>query len=268
MTAAALAGPLLAVLCGGVVGVPLGLLGGGGSILATPLLLYVVGLGPHRAIGTGALAVSAIALANFVSHLRAGHVCWRSAGLFATIGVLGALAGAALGKAVGGRSLLFLFAILMIVIGLRMFRAKAGTPLRDVPAGANYCNRRSIPRIVASALAIGILAGFFGIGGGFLIVPALMFATDMPMLFAVGSSLLVVASFGLATAASYAASGLIDVPAAAELLAGGLVGGLIGTGIAGRLADRTMVLNRLFASLVCAVAVYMLYENAVALHLA
>src|SRR5260221_3908482 len=112
--------PVLAVLSGALVGFTLGLIGGGGSIMATPLLLYVVGLQPHMAIGTGALAVSANAFANFAGHARAGNVRWRCAVIFAVIGVAGAAFGSMLGKQIDGTQLLFLFAVLMIVIGVFM----------------------------------------------------------------------------------------------------------------------------------------------------
>ncbi|MGI4746552.1 MAG: sulfite exporter TauE/SafE family protein, partial [Janthinobacterium lividum] len=237
--------PLLAVLCGGCVGFALGLLGGGGSILATPLLLYVVGLGPHQAIGTGALAVSASAFTNFATHFRAGNVRWRSAGLFAIIGMFGAFIGSELGKSFDGKKLLFLFAILMMVVSIRMFRSKPGQSLQDVPIGHRYCNRKSIPKIAGSAMAVGVLSGFFGIGGGFLIVPALLFSTGMPMLFAVGSSLLAVGSFGLTTATNYALSGLINWPVAAEYTLGGFIGGWIGMRIACRLSSQKTTLNRI-----------------------
>ncbi len=260
--------PVLAVFCGGFVGLALGMLGGGGSILATPLLLYVIGLGPHQAIGTGALAVSASAFANFATHYRAGNVRWRSAGLFALIGMIGAFIGSELGKSFDGKKLLFLFAVLMIVVGIRMFRSKGGPSPRDVPVDHRYCNRRSIPRIVIAAFGVGALSGFFGIGGGFLIVPALLFATGMPMLFAVGSSLLAVGAFGLTTAINYALSGLIDWTVAAEYILGGFIGGWIGMRIACRLSSQKTMLNRAFAGLVCLVAFYMLYENVAVLHLA
>lgn len=260
--------PFLAVLCGGLVGFTLGLLGGGGSILATPLLLYVIGLGPHQAIGTGALAVSASAFANFATHYRAGNVRWRSAGLFALIGMIGAFIGSEFGKSFDGKKLLFLFAILMIVVGIKMFRSKAGALPRDVPVNHRYCNRQSIPKIAGAALAVGALSGFFGIGGGFLIVPALLLSTGMPMLFAVGSSLLAVGAFGLTTAANYAVSGLIDWPVAAEYIIGGFIGGWIGMRIACRLSDRKTTLNRIFAYVVCLIALYMLYKNVAVLRLA
>ena len=125
--------PLLAILSGAIVGFMLGLIGGGGSIMATPLLLYVVGLQPHMAIGTGALAVSANAFANFGGHARAGNVRWRCALIFAVIGVAGATFGSMLGKQIDGKQLLFLFAILMIVIGVLMLRRK---DKEAPPAGA------------------------------------------------------------------------------------------------------------------------------------
>jgi len=120
----------------------------------------------------------------------------------------------------------------------------------------------SVPKVVASALAVGMLSGFFGIGGGFLIVPGLLFATGMPMINAVGSSLLAVGAFGLATAASYALSGLVDWVVAAEFIAGGLIGGFIGMRLACRLANQKRLLNRIFAGVIFAVAGYMLYRNA------
>lgn len=260
--------PLLPVLCGGGVGFTLGLLGGGGSILATPLLLYVVGLAPHRAIGTGALAVSASAFMNFAAHTRAGNVRWRSAGLFALVGTIGALAGSELGKSLDGKKLLFLFAILMIGVGLRMFRSKGGASPGNVPSGHRYCNRRSAPRIAGVALAVGALSGFFGIGGGFLVVPALLVSTGMPTLFAIGSSLLAVGAFGFATAANYAWSGLVDWTVAAEFIGGGGIGGWVGMRCACRLSGRKTTLNRIFAVLICLVAIYMFCRNAIVLHVA
>src|ERR1700694_2897888 len=104
--------PLLAVLCGTLVGFTLGIIGGGGSIVATPLLLYAVGLPPHVAIGTGALAVSANAFVNFGGHARAGNVRWAEAAVFAATGVVGALVGSTIGKEIDGQRLTFLVAIM------------------------------------------------------------------------------------------------------------------------------------------------------------
>lgn len=251
----------LAVFCGLLVGFTLGLIGGGGSIMATPLLLYVVGLPPHLAIGTGALAVSVNAFANFAGHARAGNVRWRSAILFAIVGAAGAGLGSLLGKTFDGQRLLLLFAILMIVVGVLMLRrGRRGAPSRrsDQPED----NERSRPvLVVVAALAVGMLSGFFGIGGGFIIVPGLLFSTGMPMIYAVGSSLLAVGSFGLTTAISYAWSGLVDWIVAIEYIAGGLAGGWIGMKLAVRLSGSKAMLNRIFAGFVFVVAAYMIYRN-------
>ena len=268
--------PLLAVLCGVLVGFTLGLIGGGGSIIATPLLLYVVGLQPHVAIGTGALAVSVNALANLGGHARSGNVRWRCAILFSVVGIAGAAVGSWLGKQIDAKQLLFLFAILMIVTGVLMLRRndKATQGVGAIPAAPTLkvCQlwnpkRRNPLAAASAALAVGALSGFFGIGGGFLIVPGLLFSTGMPMICAIGSSLLAVGAFGLTTAVSYGMSGLIDWPVAAEYLAGGLVGGFAGMALAISFAPRKAALNRVFASLVFIVAGYMLYRNAAALSL-
>jgi uncharacterized membrane protein YfcA len=254
---------IFAVLCGALVGFILGLIGGGGSIIATPLLLYIVGLPPHMAIGTGALAVSVNAFFNFANHARAGNVQWRSAVLFAVFGVAGAAIGSSLGKAFDGQQLLFLFAVLMMVVGVLVLRR--GPHREGGTVRAERLSAAALAKIAISALLVGMLSGFFGIGGGFLIVPGLLFSTGMPIIFAVGSSLLSVGSFGLTTAINYAASGLVDWLVAAEYIAGGILGGLMGMRLCIRLAPRKAALNRVFAGFVFAVAVYMLYRNAGAL---
>ncbi|MCF3638593.1 sulfite exporter TauE/SafE family protein [Rhizobium sp. TRM95111] len=246
-----------AVGSGGLVGFLLGLVGGGGSILATPLLVYAVGVvPPHVAIGTGALAVSVNAFANFAGHALRGHVWWRCALVFAALGTLGAYGGSSLGKAVDGRHLLVLFGLLMLAVGLLLLRRR--------PAGAaapRPVDRRMCALTALVALAAGAASGFFGIGGGFLIVPGLVFATGMPMINAVGTSLLAVGAFGLATALNYAASGLVDWALAAEFIGGGLAGGLAGTALATRLGGRRDLLSRLFAALVLTAAAYVLYRS-------
>jgi len=251
---------VLAVLSGGLVGFSLGLIGGGGSILATPLLLYVVGVpNPHIAIGTGALAVAVNAFANFVGHARAGTVHWRSAVIFAVVGSIGATIGSTMGKAFDGKRLLFLFAILMVVVGVMMLRRREG-------AGDSLHVERTdfaaVAKISASALLVGTLSGFFGIGGGFLIVPGLVFATGMPMINAIGSSLLSVGSFGLTTAVNYALSSLVAWMLAVGFIAGGVAGGSLGMKLALKLAPQRAILTRIFTGLIFGVAAYMIYRNA------
>lgn len=251
---------IAAIGSGGLVGFTLGLIGGGGSILATPLLLYVVGISqPHIAIGTGALAVSVNAYANLIGHARKGHVWWRCAIVFAATGTVGALAGSSLGKAFDGQKLLFLFGLLMLAVGAMMLR-----PPTTVTSGIVKTDRLTCWKTAAVALGAGAASGFFGIGGGFLIVPGLMLSTGMPMISAVGSSLLAVGTFGLATAINYAVSGLVDWRIAAEFIGGGVIGGLGGMLLATRLATRRNLLNQIFAALIIVVASYVLYKNSAA----
>lgn len=251
---------LLGALSGGLVGLSLGLFGGGGSILAVPLMVYVVGVpAPHVAVGTSAFAVAANAASNLVAHARRGNVIWRCALLYSGAGILGAFAGSSLGKALDGEKLLFLFALLMAGVGVLMIRRRGdpGTP------GAT-CNREKAPKVLGYGAATGALSGFFGIGGGFLIVPGLVASTGMPILNAIGSSLVAVTAFGLTTALSYAFSGLVDWPLAAVFIGGGILGGLAGTRLAGLLSTRRGALHLAFAGLIVAVAIYMAIRTATA----
>ena len=247
---------LLALVSGGLIGIVLGLVGGGGSILAVPLLVYVVGVqSPHAAIGTAAVAVAMNALVGLSGHARAGRVKWRCAGVFAIAGVIGAAVGAEMGKAFDGQRLLMLFGLLMIGIGLSMFRKRRAADDPDV-----RLTRESaailLPRLVPAGLCVGLAAGFFGIGGGFLIVPALIAATAMPISIAVGTSLVVVAALGLTTAASYALSGYVDWTIVAILIIGGAAGAAAGIQLGRKLASRKGLLERLFALVVVIVGTY------------
>ena len=181
---------LLGAGSGAAVGFTLGLVGGGGSILAVPLMVYLVAVpNPHVAIGTSALAVAANAAIGLAGHARAGTVKWRCGGMYAAAGVLGAFAGSTLGKAVDGQKLLALFALLMIAVGILMLRRRDAAEAPDV-----QCNRTNAPKVLGFGLGTGAFSGFFGIGGGFLIVPGLIASTGMPMINAVGTSLVAVAA--------------------------------------------------------------------------
>jgi uncharacterized membrane protein YfcA len=248
---------MLGLASGMLVGFSLGLVGGGGSILAVPLMVYVVGVpDAHVAIGTSALAVAANAAMNLSNHARGGSVRWSCALVFAGAGVAGAFAGSIIGKMLDGQKLLALFALLMLVIAALMLKTRSRIGLPD--ARMSWANT---PAVVGLGLATGTLSGFFGIGGGFLIVPALMLATDMSIMNAISSSLVAVTAFGLTTAASYTYSGLISWKLAGLFIAGGLAGGLIGTHSARLLADRRGALNIVFAVVIIAVALYMLARN-------
>ncbi len=252
---------VLAVLSGSLVGFSLGLIGGGGSVLAVPLLVYVVGVkSPHIAIGTSALAVAANAAVNLFSHWRAGSVKAACAVTYALFGIAGAAIGSTVGKAIDGNHLLALFGVVMIVIAVSMVRRPpaAGHPevqLNRASAG------RLVPRLAAAALATGFLSGFFGIGGGFLIVPGLVMATGMPLINAIGSSLVSVTTFGATTAANYALSGLVDWWIVLLLLVGGALGGFAGTAAARRLAGQRRWLATAFAVIVGVVGVYVVWRG-------
>lgn len=241
---------------GWLIGLILGLVGGGGSILAVPLLVYVVGVqSTHAAIGTAAVAVSINALTSLAGHARAGRVKWRCASVFALAGVAGAALGAEIGKAVDGDRLLVLFGLLMIGVGLTMLRKRRAAPMPDVRLDRARA-ATLLPRLVPIGLGTGLAAGFVGIGGGFLIVPGLILATAMPLEFAIGTSLVVVSALGLTTATSYALSGLVDWGITALLVAGGLVGAVTGIALGKKLGAREGLLERGFAALVIAIGGY------------
>lgn len=247
---------VMATGSGMLVGFTLGLVGGGGSILAVPLLIYAVGVpSTHVAIGTSAVAVAASALINLIGHARAQTVKWPCAFAFTLSGMLGAAIGAQFGKIVDGRHLLAMFGALMIAIGLSMLWPRKSGDNPNVRLDRNSM-RRLLPWLVAAGLVVGGLSGFFGIGGGFLIVPGLIGATAMPLINAIGSSLVSVTAFGLTTAGSYALSGLVDWHLAFFFILGGALGGLIGLLALKRLAGRKRALSLIFAGIVISVGLY------------
>ena len=251
----------LALLSGALIGFVLGLVGGGGSILAVPLLVYVVGVGSaHAAIGTAAVAVALNAATGLAGHARNRNVKWPCALTFGGAGVLGAAIGAEVGKAVDGQALLAAFGGLMIVVGALMLRGRKTGGNPDVRLNAESA-RHLLPRLAAYGLGVGLLAGFFGIGGGFLIVPGMIAATAMPIGMAIGSSLVVVTALGATTAASYALSGYVDWVLVAWLVAGGVIGSAIGLMLGKRLASRKKLLERGFAAVVIAVGLFVVYSS-------
>ncbi len=245
-----------ALISGAVVGALLGLFGGGGSVLATPLLLYVVGIrDPHVAIGTSAAAVAVNAAINLLGHGRGGRVKWPCATVFAGAGLLGSFLGSSLAKAVDGQRLLLFFAAAMAAIALSMLRRpkSAGDP--DV-----HITIPLIMKLAPLGVLTGLAAGFFGIGGGFLIVPGMMAATGMTLANATASSLLSVSVFGAATSLNYAVSGQVNWPIALLFILGGLGGGALGVRGAGLLAGHVVLARRLFAGLVLIVAAYVAWR--------
>lgn len=249
---------LLAALSGALVALLLTLFGGGGSVLATPLLLYVVGVrDTHVAIGTSAAAVAVNAAAGLAAQARAGRVKWPCALTFGAPGLAGSLVGAHLAKAVSGSHLLAGFALAMAAVGLSMFRSPRSPGDPDV-----HIDPAKAVRLVPVGALTGLAAGFFGIGGGFLIAPGLMAATGMTLANAAASSLVSVTLFGAATSLSYAASGLVDGRLFLALVAGGAIGVALGARLAGRLASQVRLTRQLFATMVVLTAVYVLWRSA------
>jgi uncharacterized membrane protein YfcA len=248
----------IAAVGGAVIGLLLSLFGGGGSVLATPLLVYGVGVrDPHVAIGTAAAAVAINAVAGLAGQARAGRVKWPCASVFGAAGLIGSLTGAELAKRVDGQRLLLWFAVAMALVGLSMLlpRRSAGDPTVHLTPGLVW-------KLAPVGLATGFAAGFFGIGGGFLIVPGLMASTGMTLAHAAASSLLSVALFGAATSMSYAVSHLVDLRLFAALVGGGLLGAVAGVPLAQRLAERADVARRIFAVMVLVTAAYVAWRAA------
>lgn len=252
---------ILSLISGSLVGFSLGLIGGGGSILAIPLLLYFVGYDhPHIAIGTTALAVGINAYLNLIPHALHHNVVISKGIYFTLPGIVGVIAGTELGLLTPGKSLLFFFAILMIGIALLMiFRTRERKGPRTVkPADVNKAGT-NIPVVLVTGVAVGFASGYFGIGGGFLIVPGLLFSTDLPIIQAIGTSLMSVGTFGIVTAIRYAIAGKLNVIISVLFVLGGIGGGWIGTRISSRLPRRT--LTYVFAVIIILVAIYMMVVN-------
>lgn len=249
---------MLLILTGGIVGFLLALTGGGGSIVCVPLLLYMVKVpDTHTVIGTSALAVAVNALINVVAHAARGNVRWRTGFVVSIVAVAGALVGAGLGKVVDGKYLIVPFAVLMLVVATLMLRKGSGARVPRVKPS------RPLPPVViwGSVLLLGILAGFLGIGGGFLVVPLLVWFFRFTLVEAVATSLMVVFSMGVATSASYAFSGNVSPVITVWLIAGGLLGGLLGVTLASRLKKNEAIINTVFSCMLILMAAYMLLKN-------
>ena len=235
-----------------LIGVSLGLLGGGGSILAVPVLVYVARVEVHSAIGMSLAIVGTTALVGGLVHARAGRVDLRAAALFGGAGMLGAPLGAQATHAVAPRVLLLLFAALMLAVGGLMLRGKAG---------ARPGTPRPHPVAVPTAgFGVGLLTGFLGVGGGFLIVPALTLLARLPIHAAVGTSLLVIAANSAAGVLGHLRQGEMPLGLTAAFTASAALGALAGVRLASSLDPAR--LRRAFAVFVVLVGLFLLAKNA------
>jgi uncharacterized membrane protein YfcA len=223
----------LAVVLAVFIGVSLGLLGGGGSILAVPLLVYVVGMDAKEAIATSLLVVGATSAVALIPHARAGRVRWRTGLVFGAAGMVGAYAGGRVAEFIPGTVLLVAFALMMLATAVAMIRGRRApsTPAHtDLPVG----------RVLLDGVVVGLVTGLVGAGGGFLIVPALVLLGGMPMSAAVGTSLLVIAMKSFAGLAGYLASVEIDWPVALAITGAAVIGSLLGSRLSGLVPPDTL----------------------------
>ena len=243
---------LLALALSALIGVSLGLLGGGGSILAVPILVYVARVDVHAAIGMSLAVVGTTALVGGLVHARAGRVDLRAAALFGGSGMLGAPLGAQATHAVAPRVLLLLFAALMLAVGGLMLRGKAGAR-----PGAPRPHPVAVP---AAGFGVGLLTGFLGVGGGFLIVPALTLLAGLPIHAAIGTSLLVIAANSAAGVLGHLRQGEMPLGLTAAFTASAALGALAGVRLASSLDPAR--LRRAFAVFVILVGLFLLAKNA------
>lgn len=246
----------LAILFGLAIGLSLSLIGGGGSILTVPILVYVIGLSAHEATTTSLVIVGVTALAGAAGHLRSGRVAVPTALLFGAAGVGGAFAGAWLNHLVPGTIILLLFGGLMLVVAAKMLR----TPVLVARESELPLSSRLFPAL-AAGLGVGVMTGFFGVGGGFLIVPALALVLKLPMRLAVGTSLVIIAINSAAGLVAQLRFAEPDLGVAALFIAGGLAGSLLGSRAAGRIADADV--SRVFAVFVAVIGVWLVVRNGI-----
>jgi uncharacterized membrane protein YfcA len=250
------------VALGLVIGVLLGLLGGGGSILAVPALVYGAGEPLARAVPASLLVVGISSATALLPRLRGGRVRWRIALVFGAAGMLAAFAGAAVNRLLPEQLVLLGFAAVMVAAGIRMLRP-AGEAGGDcaLPGGGVHW-RGCLPKSIASGVAVGFLTGLFGVGGGFLIIPALVLLLGLPMTVAVGTSLVIVVLNSTAGFVAHAGSVELDWRLLAAFTGAAVAGSLT----AGRLARRVDAarLQRGFAWLVLVVATFVAGQAAVA----
>jgi len=244
-----------ALAFGALIGLALGLVGGGGSILTVPILVYAIGQPVHLATTTSLVIVGANALVGVVGHARSGNVLPKTGLAFGAAGFLGAFAGTWLNRRVPGPLLLALFALVMLAAAAAMLRKRGG-------GATEVCERydaRGWLTLGLSGLATGFMTGFFGVGGGFVIVPALVLVLGLPMRAAVGTSLLIIALNSASGLVARLGAGGLDWGVTLLFILGGAAGVAAGVRLAGRLPQRR--LTQAFAGLIVLVAAYVLYRS-------
>ncbi|MFE3328157.1 sulfite exporter TauE/SafE family protein [Streptomyces sp. NPDC059176] len=243
------------VLVGSVlIGVSLGILGGGGSILTVPILVYLAGQDTKEAIATSLFVVGVTSLVGLIPHARAGRVRWRTGLIFGAVSMVGAYGGGRLAEYIPGTVLLVAFALMMLATAAAMLRksrkAKAASPAHtELP----------VKHVIVEGLVVGAVTGLVGSGGGFLVVPALALLGGLPMSVAVGTSLLVIAMKSFSGLAGHLSGVTIDWNVALMVTGAAVVGSLIGSRFAGRIPQDA--LRKAFGWFVVVMGVFVLGQQ-------
>ncbi len=248
---------LLSLLFGALIGLTLGMVGGGGSILTVPILVYAIGQPVQQATTTSLAIVGLNALIAMAGHARARRVNPRTGIAFGFVGIGGALVGSWLNTRVPGRVLLTAFAVIMLLAAMAMLRRRVPeSGERGIETDADTI---AWAKVLASGTVVGLMTGFFGVGGGFVIVPALVLVLGLPMRTAVGTSLLVIAMNALWSLLAHLRFGHLDLAVTALFVLGGIVGALSGVHFAGHVPQRRLTQG--FAALITVVAGYILARS-------
>ncbi|AUI50233.1 sulfite exporter TauE/SafE family protein [Arthrobacter crystallopoietes] len=249
MTVALTATLLLSV----VIGLSLGLLGGGGSILTVPILTYVAGLDPKEAIAASLFVVGATSAVSAITHARSGRVKWRTGLIFGAAGMAGAFGGGLLGGHIPGTILMIAFALMMVATSIAMIRG------RKNKAAATHNSELPVLKVILEGLVVGLVTGLVGAGGGFLVVPALALLGGLAMPVAVGTSLIVIALKSFAGLGGYLTTVSLDWGLVAAVTAVAIAGSIVGSRLAGRMPEA--VLRKGFGIFVLAMGVFVLVQE-------
>lgn len=215
-----------------IIGVSLGLLGGGGAILAVPMLTYITGLEPVQAIPTSLLIVGVTSAVSLTMHALKKRVQWQTGIIFGIASMVGAFAGGRLGSAVPSPILMFSFAVVMIAAAAAMVRGRRDT------SDNGESTKLPLVKTIIVGVVVGLVSGFVGAGGGFLIVPALALLARLPMRTAVATSLLAITMQSASGLAGYALSTPLDWGLGLSIAAIAVVGSFFGFWLSGRIPDR------------------------------
>ena len=243
---------ILGLLLSAVIGLSLGLIGGGGSILTVPILVYLLGVGPHEAVTMSLAVVGATSLFGSFLHYRKKNLDLRGGAVFGGAGIVGAFIGAPLTKLVSPEMLLLLFGVLMLVVAGVMIARRGGS------AGEGKHATHPVKAVLAG-LGVGVLTGFLGVGGGFLIVPALVFFGGLDMRKAVGTSLFVIFLNCVAGLAAHLGGGSFDFGLTAIVMGLAVGGAIVGTMISSKIPAQR--LQKVFAVLVLGVGIVLVLKN-------